>query len=121
MGSGASVLADEDAVRRMLIVRAYNRRDPGTTLQQQLLALADSSGNVSVAQIQSALNVAGQAWAEQAVAALLISLASIKVYQYYSPFVDPTDDQFSELAQCKCSFSEKVTSSAALLRLFLSR
>ena len=48
--------------------------------------------------------VAGSA--QQAIAALLICVASIKVYQYYSPFVDPTDDQFSELAQCKCSRAE---------------
>ena len=35
----------------------------------------------------------------QAVSALLLSTLSIKVYQYYTPFANPTDGQFSELAQ----------------------
>ena len=43
------------------------------------------------------------AWHEdptpQAVSALLLSILGIKVYQYYTPFVNPTDGQFSELTQ----------------------
>ena len=35
----------------------------------------------------------------QAVSALLLSILGIKVYQYYTPFVNPTDGQFSELTQ----------------------
>lgn len=35
----------------------------------------------------------------QAISALLLSILGIKVYQYYTPFVNPTDGQFSELAQ----------------------
>ena len=37
--------------------------------------------------------------AAQAVAALLLCVASIKVYQYYRPFSADSDDQFSELVQ----------------------
>ena len=35
----------------------------------------------------------------QAVSALLLSILGIKVYHYYTPFVNPTDGQFSELTQ----------------------